>query len=69
MMLNAESLKIQDQGGRSSFLRTLPSAVYKVTDKLCLNGDVLSVNATKWLIQWFALYLSNSDFCWPWAKW
>ena len=69
MMLNGDSLRMQNQGERSSFLRTLPSAVYKVTDKLCLKGEEMNVNATCMLIQWFALYLSNSDLCWPWMKW
>lgn len=51
------------------FLQRYSPAVFKYVDTLCFKGESLSVNASVAFIQWFALYISNINYFWPWTKW
>ena len=69
MLINSEAIKVNEQGDQSMFLKGFPSAMFKVTDTLCSRGEELHIHAATTLVQWFALYMTNSNFFWPWQKW
>lgn len=51
------------------FLQRFSPAVFKFVDTLALNGEAMKLPAAWRLIDWFALYSTNTDFFWPWNKW
>ncbi|KNB44463.1 hypothetical protein JH06_1650 [Blastocystis sp. subtype 4] len=71
IILDLTAASINTAGSPKSplFLQRYSPAVFKYVDTLCFKGESLSVNASVAFIQWFALYISNINYFWPWTKW
>ena len=67
--LSAASISTTSTSTRLLFIQRFSPAVFKFVDTLCTKSDQLSFDATRDFIAWFACYISNTDFFWPWAKW
>lgn len=67
--LSAASISTSSPSTRLLFIQRFSPAVFKFVDTLCMKGDQLAFDATREFISWFACYISNTDFFWPWSKW
>lgn len=67
--LTAASINAAGSPKSPLFLQRYSPAVFKYVDTLCFKGESLSVSASIAFVQWFALYISNINYFWPWAKW
>lgn len=67
--LSAASISTSSPSTRLLFIQRFSPAVFKFVDTLCMKGDQLTFDATCEFVSWFACYISNTDFFWPWAKW
>ena len=58
-----------NEDSNPSFISRFSPAVFKYVDTLANKAEVLTFEATCKLIDFFAFYLTNTNFFWPWSKW
>lgn len=54
---------------QASFISRFSSAVFKFIDTLSNKSEMFVFEAIQKLVDFFAIYISNTNFLWPWAKW